>query len=257
MIGTEKQIDYAQKILRGACVYNTHKLKNERGSLKSYEEKLNLIKLIEHIEAGEHDEVAKMNECDLPFWAYDVIEKKDNEFVVKASAIIEYLKADFYSALDEFLIDRDGNPLKPAGSVIGTDKQTEYARKILRGAHQYNMYMLNDAMEKKNSLADAFKERLAMIEAIEHIEAGQHEKVVSMINERRLPFWAFDIIEKREDAFVVKAWGAINHFKSDFYNALNKGIIDSDGNPLVEIAVPENDDCEQDSQTQQTQTCNY
>lgn len=112
MIGTEKQIAYARKIMRGASAHLTHLFMLDMTGREYFRDRLLAIKAIEAIDAGRMEEVEKIQDF-LPRWVELVLEfnKEENKILVKAGEVIENLKEDFYLAIDQCLIDQDGNPL--------------------------------------------------------------------------------------------------------------------------------------------------
>lgn len=119
MIGTEKQIAYANAILKGARAYNAMRVQDPRH--RQYAEgRIAAIDFIVAIAQGRQEDASRIMEtADIPLWVFGtyVIAKSHSErgwqrdepssldeAVVVAGNVIDALKGDYYSAKDNGLI---------------------------------------------------------------------------------------------------------------------------------------------------------
>lgn len=119
MIGSDKEIAFAEKILRGVRSYYIRRIEQEPRSRAYFEGRLSAIDLIEAIDAGRRDEALRLVEtADIPGWVTGtyVIARKTGDAgwsrdepesledaVVVAAHLIDALKADFDAARREGL----------------------------------------------------------------------------------------------------------------------------------------------------------
>lgn len=115
--------------------------------------------------------------------------------------------------------------------MVGTRKQIDFAKKILRGAG----FFLAHKIMTEPVYKDYYKQRLMVLKAIEAIEAGQNEDFMRMKD--LLPRWFNLIVESSSEGIVpsVNAEKIIGVFKDEFVLGKMRALIDQDGNPITQL----------------------